>query len=147
MIYLLFFFLLVIALCYLIYSNFHNTWKDILFTSKATPFKLKILTTLQEFDNFYLNVHNILLRRGTTILFLSFISWFFELLFVSSIWIKVNSSELGEESFSIVSYLNSVIFVDNSGIFNFFVFCSVLMLLSCYVILKVVLQVFNYRKE
>ena len=134
LIYILIIFSFILFLIYYLFPGFYKFWKHYFLSEKATKRKLWALKILEKINSVYIEITNIVKGRGIILYFLSLIAWVVELLNLVLI-LKINN--LSNVNNKILEYLYCATGEKSSLEFNWFIFVSIIILISFYFIFQI----------
>jgi hypothetical protein len=142
LVYILFLFLIAVLLIFLLFNGVRVFWNKYLLKAAASENKLAALKFLSALNVVYQEIKNVVKGRGIIMYAMSIVAWCIE---IGSI--AILNGLLGERELvrQISSYLTSAMGGNTSIELKQFVFVSVVMLIACYIMIKVVEMVLRKK--
>ncbi len=135
LVYVLLAFLAFVLLLYFVFPGVYKFWKKYTLRAKATKHRLAVLKMLDTLDMIYREITNVSVGRGLILYCLSLIAWGVE---IGSIAVLCGLSQKGELTQTITDYLMAAMGGAQSVELRQFVFVSVILMVSIYIIVKTV---------
>lgn len=143
LVYVFLMFLGFVLLLYFVFPGVYRFWKRYTLRAKATKHRLSVLKMLETLNIVYREIANVSIGRGVILYCLSLIAWGVE---IGSIAILCGLAQKGELSQTIAEYLMAAMGGSQSVELRQFVFISVLLMVSMYVVIKIA-EVFWGKKD
>lgn len=133
--YILFVFCVVVFIAYKIFPEGYLYWNRYLLSATATNRRIRVIKLLAQINIVYKEIDKITKGRGVILYFLSLLAWATEIGSISLIY-KIYGSN-NEITVDIYKYLSSALSSVRTVEFKQFIFMSVVLMISVYVIVKI----------
>lgn len=133
-------FLLGMIICYIIFPGLYRYWNNYLICARTKKRNIVFLHGLEVVNNFYLEISSVCKQRFSILYVLSVVAWFIE---VGGLIICNRIAGEGYGSEVISSYLMSSLTGTSHAFLVQFIFISVLLLLTLYIIRKIWIMVIS----
>ena len=133
--YVLLLFLVSVMLVYSVFPRVYKFWNKYILRAKATSQKLAVLKVLNSLNHIYQEILYVTRGKGIVLFFMSLIAWAVEIGYISILDKLFGDGELSQ---TISVYLISVMNNKQSVKLKQFIVISVLMMLTIYIIVKVI---------
>lgn len=126
-------FLIFILLIYIVFPGVYQFWKRYMLKAAATKKRLTALGLLESCNNVFLEITGVTQGRGIILYFLSLIAWGIE---IGSVALRVTLLKDETPGKVISEYLQSTLSTIQSNPLKLFIFMSVILSITVYMIIK-----------
>ena len=141
--YVLLLFLIFTILAYYVFPGVYDFWKKFFLKSKATERRLSVLRILDTLNRIYQEIKGVTKGRGMILYIMSLVAWIAE---IGSIAVLNRLSREKDLNQMISGYLTSALSGEKTMELMRFIFVSVILMISTYVVIKMV-EVMTRKRE
>lgn len=142
LVYVLMIFLTFVLIVYFVFPGVYRFWKHYMLRAKATERKLSILKLLSTMNHVYEEIKGVSKGRGIILYFMSLAAWAVE---IGSVVLQRGVFSSAEIFDDVAAYLSTAMGNNSFDILRMFVFVSVVVMMTLYLIVKN-MELFSRKK-